>query len=174
MMASNGTIHVIDKVVVPRLAIASSKGSRSCLLTSKRRLRFSPTPRNLEAITPPWLRFRIVEAPRMLGRGSLLRYRLRLFGLPIRWQTKIVDWRPPFEFMDVQIAGPYRRWEHTHHLHPVDGGTEIHDHLVYRLPYEPLSRVSSRRSRCNRGRRDFDYRARQTAARLTGDHALLA
>jgi len=39
--------------------------------------------RNLEAITPPWLRFRILEAPRTLGRGSLLVYRLRLFGLPI-------------------------------------------------------------------------------------------
>ena len=42
---------------------------------------------NLEAITPPWLRFRILEAPRTLERGSLLAYRLRLFGLPIRWRT---------------------------------------------------------------------------------------
>ena len=40
--------------------------------------------RNLESITPPWLRFRIVEAPERLARGSTLRYRLRLFGLPIR------------------------------------------------------------------------------------------
>jgi len=39
---------------------------------------------NLEAITPPWLRFRIVEAPETLEPGSLLVYRLKLFGLPIR------------------------------------------------------------------------------------------
>jgi ligand-binding SRPBCC domain-containing protein len=94
---------------------------------------------NLEAITPPWLRFRILEAPAMLRRGSLLTYRLRLFGLPIRWRTEIVEWRPPFGFKDVQIAGPYRRCEHTHRLRRVDGGTEIHDHLVYRLPYEPFT-----------------------------------
>ena len=61
---------------------------------------------NLEAITPPWLRFRILEAPRALERGSLLVYRLRLFGLPIRWSTEIVEWRPPFGFTDVQLTGP--------------------------------------------------------------------
>jgi hypothetical protein len=60
---------------------------------------------NLEAITPPWLRFRILEAPRTLGRGSLLVYRLRLFGRPIRWRSEIVEWRPPFGFTDVQLAG---------------------------------------------------------------------
>lgn len=95
--------------------------------------------RNLEAITPPWLRFRIVEAPQTLEQGSLLVYRLRLFGLPISWRTEIADWRPPFGFTDVQLAGPYRRWEHTHRLRSVDGGTEIYDHVLYRLPYEPLS-----------------------------------
>ena len=129
---------------------------------------------NLEAITPPWLRFRILEAPQMLGRGSLLTYRLRLFGLPIRWQTEIVDWRPPFEFTDVQIEGPYRRWKHTHRLQPVDGGTEIHDHLVYRLPYEPLAGFFAPITVERWLTEIFDYRARQTAARLTGDHALLA
>ena len=89
---------------------------------------------NLEAITPPWLRFRIVEAPEVLTRGSLLRYRLRLFGVPIRWLTLIADWRPPRSFTDVQLSGPYLLWEHTHRFLPVAGGTEIHDHVRYRLP----------------------------------------
>ena len=46
--------------------------------------------RNLERITPPWLRFRIVEAPAELAVGARLRYRLSLFGIPIRWRTEIV------------------------------------------------------------------------------------
>jgi ligand-binding SRPBCC domain-containing protein len=57
--------------------------------------------RNLERITPPWLRFRIVEAPAELGPGARLRYRLTLFGLPIRWRTEIVEWTPPRGFVDV-------------------------------------------------------------------------
>jgi ligand-binding SRPBCC domain-containing protein len=122
--------------------------------------------RNLETITPPWLRFRILEAPRKLERGSLLVYRLRLFGLPIRWRTEIAEWRPPFGFTDVQLAGPYRRWEHTHRLAPVERGTEIYDHVVYRLPYEPfaglLAPVTVRRWL----KAIFDYRRRRIEALL--------
>jgi ligand-binding SRPBCC domain-containing protein len=56
---------------------------------------FFADPRNLERITPPWLRFRIVEAPDELAIGARLRYRLTLFGLPIRWRTEIVAWNRP-------------------------------------------------------------------------------
>lgn len=122
--------------------------------------------RNLEKITPPWLRFRILEAPRTLERGSLLVYRLRLFGVPIRWRTEIVEWRPPFGFIDVQLMGPYRRWEHTHRLRPVDGGTEISDHVVYRLPYEPLAGVVAPATVHPWLAAIFDYRARQVEASL--------
>jgi ligand-binding SRPBCC domain-containing protein len=122
--------------------------------------------RNLEAITPPWLRFRILETPRTLERGSLLGYRLVLFGVPIRWRTEIVEWRPPCGFTDVQLTGPYRRWEHTHRLRRVDSGTEIHDHVVYRLPYEPFAGVLAPMTVRPWLSAIFDYRARQTEARL--------
>jgi ligand-binding SRPBCC domain-containing protein len=123
--------------------------------------------RNLEAITPPWLRFRILEAPRALRRGSLLAYRLRLFGVPFRWRTEIVEWRPPCGFTDVQRSGPYRRWEHVHRLRRVDGGTEISDRVVYRLPYEPLSGLLAPLTVRPWLTAIFDYRARQIAARLS-------
>lgn len=100
---------------------------------------FFAEPRNLEAITPAWLRFRIVEAPDRLERGSQLRYRLRLFGWPIRWRTEIAGWDPPRSFTDVQRSGPYPLWEHTHRLSPANGGTEIHDHVRYRVPGGPLA-----------------------------------
>lgn len=95
---------------------------------------FYADPSNLEAITPPWLRFRIVQAPGRLHAGARLSYRLRLFGLPVRWETEIVAWRPPRSFTDVQVSGPYAVWEHTHRLAPAAGGTEIYDHVRYRVP----------------------------------------
>jgi ligand-binding SRPBCC domain-containing protein len=123
-------------------------------------------PWNLERITPPWLRFRIVEAPTTLARGSLLAYRLRLFGLPIRWRTEITEWQPPFRFTDVQLAGPYRRWEHTHRLTPVEGGTEIHDRVVYRLPFEPVAGLVAPLTVGRWLKAIFDYRARQVTGLL--------
>ena len=127
---------------------------------------FFADPWNLEAITPPWLRFRILEAPRTLERGSLLDYSLRLFGLPIRWRTEIVEWRPPFEFIDVQLAGPYRRWEHNHRLRSADGGTEIFDHVLYRLPYEPVAALLEPVTVRRWLEAIFDYRAGQIEALL--------
>jgi len=133
---------------------------------------FFADPWNLEAITPPWLRFRILEAPGTLQKGSLLVYRLRLFGLPLRWRTEIVDWRPPLGFTDVQVSGPYRRWEHSHRLRPVDSGTEIYDHIVYRLPLEPLGDLLAPLTVRPWLTAIFDYRAHQTEARLSGDIAV--
>jgi ligand-binding SRPBCC domain-containing protein len=100
--------------------------------------------RNLEAITPGWLRFRIVEAPARLERGSLIHYRLRLFGAPIRWKTEIVDWREPRTFTDVQFHGPYPLWIHTHRFTPVQGGTEIYDAVRYRVPGGPAAGLVGR------------------------------
>jgi len=122
---------------------------------------FFADPRNLEAITPPWLRFRIVSAPARLERESLLTYRLRLFGFPIRWHTRIAEWLPPHAFTDVQLKGPYRLWEHTHRLTPVGEGTEIHDHVRYRLPLEPISSLVSSVTVERWLDAIFDYRAEQ-------------
>ncbi len=122
---------------------------------------FFADPRNLEAITPPWLRFRIVEAPARLERGAQLHYRLRLFGVPIRWRTRIVDWRPPRSFTDLQLSGPYPLWEHTHRLSPAGGGTEIFDFVRYRLPGGALAPLVQRLA-VGRWLDDiFDYRAKR-------------
>jgi len=122
--------------------------------------------RNLESITPPWLRFRIVAAPARLGRGARLTYRLRLFGVPIRWQTEIVAWQPPHGFTDRQLSGPYPLWEHTHRLTALAGGTEIYDHVAYRVPLEPLASLVAPLTVERWLDAIFDYRAARVAALL--------
>jgi hypothetical protein len=105
---------------------------------------FFASPANLEAITPPWLRFRIVSAPVELEAGSRLRYRLRLFGVPVRWLTEITAWHPPRAFTDLQLAGPYPLWEHSHRFTAVEGGTEVYDVVRYRVPGGPLAPLVDR------------------------------
>lgn len=91
--------------------------------------------RNLETITPPWLRFKILSPGAIAMReGTRIRYCLHWHRLPLRWLTVIESWNPPAEFVDVQERGPYRLWRHTHTFTQVDGGTRIRDVVQYALP----------------------------------------
>jgi ligand-binding SRPBCC domain-containing protein len=90
---------------------------------------------NLEAITPPWLRFALVTpAPIVMRTGTLIDYRLQVHGLPLRWQSEITVWDPPFRFVDEQRRGPYRRWIHLHSFAELDGGTLCRDAVQYAVP----------------------------------------
>jgi ligand-binding SRPBCC domain-containing protein len=122
--------------------------------------------RNLERITPSWLRFRILESPDVLRAGARLRYRLRLFGIPIRWRTEIVAWAPPHGFTDVQRRGPFLLWEHTHRLRAVPAGTEIYDHVRYRLFLGPLGALVRRLLVRRWLDAIFDYRAANVSGLL--------
>ena len=99
---------------------------------------------NLEAITPPWLRFAIVTPrPVAMGVGTLIEYRLVLHGLPISWLTRIEAWEPGVRFVDAQLAGPYRLWHHTHEFEPDGaGGTLMRDTVHYALPLWPLGEAA--------------------------------
>lgn len=90
---------------------------------------------NLQAITPPWLDFRILTpGPIAMRPGALIDYRLKLRGFPIRWRTQITVWEPPFRFVDRQLKGPYRQWVHEHSFEEKDGGTLCRDRVDYAVP----------------------------------------
>ena len=113
---------------------------------------------NLEAITPPLLRFReVTPAPIEMRAGTLIRYRLSLHGLPIDWLTRIDEWEPGVRFVDSQLAGPYRLWHHTHEFAPHAGGTLMRDTVHYALPLWPLGELALPLVRRDLGR-IFDHR----------------
>jgi len=95
---------------------------------------------NLEAITPPLLRFRVVTpAPIEMRAGAIIDYKLRIRGVPWRWRTEIAEWDPPRGFVDRQLKGPYRLWHHTHTFEAIEGGasTLMRDIVRYELPRVP-------------------------------------
>jgi ligand-binding SRPBCC domain-containing protein len=88
--------------------------------------------RNLQMLTPPWLKFEVVTPPPIVMRaGALIDYRIHVHGLPIRWRTEIVEWNPPHRFIDVQLSGPYQLWHHTHTFEDRGGSTLCRDDVRY-------------------------------------------
>jgi ligand-binding SRPBCC domain-containing protein len=98
---------------------------------------------NLDALTPPWLRFRILSPlPIEMRSDARIDYQLRLAGVPVRWRTRIAKWDPPHVFVDVQERGPYALWEHTHRFRGLGDGVLMADEVRYALPLGPFGALA--------------------------------
>jgi hypothetical protein len=119
---------------------------------------------NLERITPPFLKFRILNPPPIsLQQGTLIDYQLSLFGLPFRWRTLIEQWKPGERFVDRQLGGPYALWQHTHTFEALGPDrTLVRDRVEYRLPLGFLGRIAHRLWVRRTLETIFDYRAQMT------------
>ncbi len=146
-VASNSAVHSITERgggLAPDVASASLLSSP--LVRTLVQVQEFPRPRrevyrffedafNLDAITPPMLRFRVLTArPIEMRAGALIDYSLRLRGVPMRWRTRIEVYEPPFCFVDRQLRGPYRLWWHEHVFEEIEGGTRMTDRVRYLTP----------------------------------------
>jgi ligand-binding SRPBCC domain-containing protein len=124
--------------------------------------------RNLEAITPPWLGFRVTTPGQIeMREGALIEYRLVLHRIPVRWRTRIEAWEPPVRFVDAQLRGPYALWVHTHTFEADGAGAVvIGDHVRYALPFGPLGALAHAAFVRRDLERIFDYRAQAVAAQI--------
>jgi ligand-binding SRPBCC domain-containing protein len=122
--------------------------------------------RNLEAITPPWLRFEVLTPESSEMRvGTLIDYRLRLHGIPMRWTSRIEEWDPGRAFVDRLVRGPYRLWHHRHEFEREGSATVVRDRVAYALPLGPVGELAGAAFVHRDVERIFDYR-REMVRRL--------
>jgi len=115
--------------------------------------------RNLEQITPPWVGFKILfMSTDCIEEGTIIRYRLRLHGIPLHWRTKICAWDPPSSFVDEQTRGPYKTWRHTHSFEAHGNRTKMLDEVQYALPFGIFGRIVHWLKVRKDVSRIFDYR----------------
>ncbi len=87
---------------------------------------------NLQELTPPWVQFSILTpGPISMHPGSLIDYRIKIHGIPLRWRTEITEWEPGIRFVDEQRKGPYRLWRHEHRFESLRDGTLMTDTVHY-------------------------------------------
>jgi ligand-binding SRPBCC domain-containing protein len=120
---------------------------------------------NLELLTPPWMKFEVLTPdPINICEGTVIDYKLRIKGIPMRWQSKISRWDRPHSFVDEQIKGPYKLWIHTHEFKAYNGGTQAADHVRYAVPG---GAIVNKYFVANDLNRIFDYRRNAIKQLLT-------
>ncbi len=123
--------------------------------------------RNLEELTPPWLRFSVLSPePIEMHPGTLIAYRLRVHRVPLHWVSRIEEWRPGRRFVERQVRGPYRLWCHTHEFTADPRGTLIRDSVRYELPLGPLGALAHAAIVRRDLERVFDYRRQRVERRF--------
>ncbi|MFZ1704045.1 MAG: SRPBCC family protein [Saprospiraceae bacterium] len=106
--------------------------------------RFFSSPQNLSTITPPEMEFKILSNPESkIYEGMRIDYRVRpILGIPMYWQTEISHVQNEKHFVDKQLKGPYKKWEHTHTFTEKNGGVLVEDEIRYALPFSFIGRIT--------------------------------
>ena len=127
---------------------------------------FFAEPRNIARVQPAWARPTwLAEPPSRLDAGAVLDFSVRVAGARVRWRVMVREFDAPFRFVDVQLWGPFARWEHRHRFlegtereGPGPAGTWIEDRVTYRLPWGPLGRAAHALGAGRRIAALFDFR----------------
>lgn len=123
---------MVDHVIEQRLVIDRPRAAVFAFLAD---------PGQSIHLSPPWLRLSVLGAETRRA-GAVLDYRLRCFGLPLTLRGFVREFDPPFRFLEVQVRGPFARWEHRHRfLVLAETTTLVEDRVVYRLPGGYLGRA---------------------------------
>lgn len=122
---------------------------------------FFSSPMNLSKITPKDMEFNVLSEQKTnkIFEGMIIDYTVSpLFGIPLKWQTKIIQVEPQQSFTDFQQKGPYKYWKHFHEFIPNEKGILMKDTVEYELPFGVLGNVVHSLLVKKKLNRIFDYR----------------
>ena len=145
----------------PQVNLHRIERTQTIALPIARAFEFFAVPRNLDRLTPGFVHFAFLEPPpERISPGATLDYRLRLYGVPIKWRTRIVSVDEPAGFVDVQDRGPYAHWQHTHTFKEIaPNRTAVSDRVEFAMPYGVLGELAYALIVARSLEKIFDYRA---------------
>jgi uncharacterized protein (TIGR01777 family) len=123
---------------------------------------------------PPWSRARVVEQRGGIENGSGVTLELPLGPVRFRWIVEHRGYLASRQFTDVQVEGPFSRWEHVHQMAPAGPDScRLTDTIHYRLPAGIVGDALGGMQVRNELARTFAYRHRLTRLDLAA-HAACA
>lgn len=92
-------------------------------------------PGAFERLIPPWRRVRLLSRQGGIRDGDRLIMALGVGGFESRWVAEHRGYVENQEFTDVQLAGPFAAWAHTHAFEALSPTrSRLSDRITYRLP----------------------------------------
>jgi ligand-binding SRPBCC domain-containing protein len=110
-------------------------------------------------LTPPWERVRVISRSGGIRDGAEVTLETRVGPLALRWMARHQDFIEGVQFRDVQVSGPFARWEHTHRFAP--DGTDafwMEDSIDYAPPLGALGQIVAGSAIAAKLARLFRYR----------------
>lgn len=100
----------------------------------ERAFEFLARPANLLLVTPPDVSMTLLDAPERLTLGSKITAQVKKFGVPQKITNEVTAFEEGVGFTDVQVSGPFKKFEHTHRVEQTVDGTRIIDRIEYEAP----------------------------------------
>ena len=122
---------------------------------------FISSPKNLEKITPKWMKFEITSnnEDNIIFPGMVITYKITpLFNIPLQWITEITYVKEKVSFIDRQNKGPYKEWIHEHTLEATPKGIIMYDTIKYIPPFGIIGKITNWIFIRRRVNKIFDYR----------------
>lgn len=133
--------------------------------------RWHAQPGALERLTPPWEPVEVLRAAPGIRDGDRGALRVRLGPFRLAWEFEHLDYVEDRQFRDVQVSGPFRRWDHTHSMTPEGpDACWLEDRVEYELPFGAVGDIFGYPFVCKKLEKLFRYRHRVTAKALSGSH----
>tara|TARA_Y100001968_G_C19316320_1_gene696882 strand:- start:462 stop:926 length:465 start_codon:yes stop_codon:yes gene_type:complete len=122
---------------------------------------FISSPKNLEKITPKWMKFKITSKneDKIIFPGMIIKYKITpLLNIPLKWVTEITSVKEKVSFIDQQHKGPYKEWIHEHKLESTPKGIIMYDTIKYIPPFGIIGKITNWMFIRRRVNKIFDYR----------------
>jgi uncharacterized protein (TIGR01777 family) len=126
-------------------------------------------PGAIQRLTPPWEDVRLVSKTGGLEDGARVVLSVPLLGpLRMNWVAEHRNNQPGRQFQDIQLSGPFARWEHTHRFTPLGPDRcQMTDEIHYALPLGLLGQLFGGPMVRAKLQRMFTYRHQQVLSDLT-------
>ncbi len=116
-------------------------------------------------LCPPWERVEVTAHVGGIRDGARVSLRTKVGPGWIRWEIVHRDFIEGRQFRDVQLSGPFAKWEHLHLIEPAgENACILTDKIHYRLPLGALGRLFGAAFTRRKLERMFVYRHAVTKA----------